>query len=285
MRSALAALVLAVVLAGCSGSGDGAGTTTAPGPTFGPAASNAASGAIDARFDVGGHELHLACRGAGSPTLVYLHGLGGDSSDALPIYAPLTNRIRVCVYDRLNAGKSGSDAGRHTGADSLRDLHALLEAADVRGPYLLVGFSFGGLLATMYAGTYPDQVKGILMLDASLPTDAEVDRLVPAADRPQVIAEAEGNQERVQFYRTLDQAKALLKRVPDVPVTYMAAEPVDLPTTWPVEKMRAFILAKQTEFVDRFPQGRLVRVRSSHDIDLEMPDRVLQEIERILARS
>jgi hypothetical protein len=65
----------------------------------------------------------------------------------------------------------------------------------------------------------------------------------------------------------------------------MAAEPVDLPTTWPVEKMRAFILAKQTEFVDRFPQGRLVRVRSSHDIDLEMPDRVLQEIERILARS
>jgi hypothetical protein len=47
--------------------------------------------------------------------------------------------------------------------------------------------------------------------------------------------------------------------------------------------MRAFIRAQQTEFVGRFPRGRLVRVRSSHDIDLERPDLVLQEAERILA--
>jgi hypothetical protein len=105
----------------------------------------------------------------------------------------------------------------------------------------------------MYAGTYPDEVKGILMIDSNLPTDAEVDQLVPEADRPQVVAEVEGNQERVEVYRTLDQAKALLGK------------------------------GQQTEFVGRFPQGRLVRVRSSLDIDLERPDLVLQEAERILA--
>jgi pimeloyl-ACP methyl ester carboxylesterase len=150
-------------------------------------------------------------------------------------------------------------------------------------PRLLVGFSFGGLLATMYAGTYPDQVTGILMLDASLPTDDEVDQLVPQADRPQVVAEVEGNQERVEFYRTLDQAKALLGKVPDVPVTYMAAQPVELPATWPVKKMRGLHPCQADRVRRQVPQGRLVRVKSSHDIDLELPERVLQEAERILS--
>lgn len=106
--------------------------------------------------------------------------------------------------------------GRHTGADSVRDLHALLAAADVRGPYMLLGFSLRGLLAAMYAGTYPDEVMGILMLDASLPTDDQVDALIPAGMRAQVEAEQEGNAERVEFYRTLDQAGARLDTVPDV---------------------------------------------------------------------
>ena len=282
MRRTVAMLVLAVLLAGCSGAGDGGDSNA----TASPATTQAtATGTIDGMFDVGGHKLHLECQGSGSPTLVYLHGLGGNSEGAASIYAPLTDRIRVCVYDRLNAGRSDSEGDRHTGADSVQDLHALLDAAAVRGPYLLLGFSFSGLLATMYAGTYPNQVMGILLLDSSLPTDAEVDQLIPKAERAQAVAEGEANPERVEFYRTLDQAKALVGKVPDVPVTYMAAEPVDLPSTWPVKRMRAFIRTQQTEFVGRFRQGRLVRVRSPHDIDLAMPGRVLQEVEKILSSS
>jgi pimeloyl-ACP methyl ester carboxylesterase len=92
-----------------------------------------------------GHKLHLRCVGTaspGSPTIVYLHGLGGDGSDVESINTQLASQARVCTYDRLNVGRSDSDPGRHTGADSVRDLHALLEAAGVPGPYLLVGFSF-----------------------------------------------------------------------------------------------------------------------------------------------
>jgi pimeloyl-ACP methyl ester carboxylesterase len=131
----------------------------------------------------------------------------------------------------VNVGRSDSDPGRHTGADSVRDLHALLEVAGVPGPYLLVGFSFGGLLAVMYAGTYPDQVMGLLSLDGSLPTDDKVDQLIPAGERDQVMAEQEANRERVEFYRTVDQAKALVAKVPDVPVTYMAARRSSCPRT------------------------------------------------------
>ena len=164
----------------------------------------------------------------------------------------------------------------------MQDLHALLAAAEVEGPYLLIGFSFGGLLAAMYAGTHPDNVMGVLMLDASLPTDDEVDALIPADMRAEVKADQEANPERVDFYRTLDQAKPLVDSIPDVPMTYIAAEPVELPSEWPVERMRKVIRAKQSAFVDRFPQGRLVPVKSSHNVDLDQPELVIAEVNRIL---
>jgi pimeloyl-ACP methyl ester carboxylesterase len=170
-------------------------------------------------------------------------------------------------------GRSDRAAGRHTGADSVRDLHALLDAAGVPGPYLLVGFCFGGLLAIMYAATYPDQVMGMVSLDGSLPTDDQVDRLIPKDEREQVMAEQDRNQESVDFYRTTDQATALVAKVPDVPVTYLAARPVELPPNWPVKPMQAFIRTKQVQFTETVPNGRLVEVQSSHDI---------KEINRIL---
>jgi pimeloyl-ACP methyl ester carboxylesterase len=278
VRRVVTILVLTVLLASCSG----ADSTTTPPPATTQAA---ATGQIDGSFDVGGYKLHLRCEGKGSPgspTVVYLHGLGGDGSDIKSINAQLASQVRVCTYDRLNVGRSDSDPGRHTGADSVRDLHNLLEAGRVPGPYLLVGFSFGGLLAIMYAGTYPDQVMGLVSLDGSLPTDDQVDQLIPKDEREQVMAEQDANRESVDFYRTLDQAKALVAKVPDVPVTYLAARPVELPPNWPVQRMRAFIHAKQVQFTKAVPKGRLVEVQSSHDIDLEEPELVIKEINRIL---
>ena len=67
--------------------------------------------------------------------------------------------------------------------------------------------------------------------------------------------------------------------------TYMAAVPVELPQEWPVARMRALIRVKQAEFVARFRQGRLVTVRSSHDIDLERPGLVVAEVNRLPAGS
>jgi pimeloyl-ACP methyl ester carboxylesterase len=283
MRRIVLILVAAVLLGSCSGASDGADSDATPAPATTQAA---ASGEIDGSFDVGGHSLYLRCAGTGSPgspTVVYLHGLGGDGSDVKSINAQLAGKARVCTYDRLNVGRSDSDAGRHTGADSVADLHALLDAAGVSGPYLLVGFSFGGLLAIMYAATYPDQVMGLISLDGSLPTDDQVDQLIPAAEHTQAMAEQEANQERVEFYRSVDQAKKLVAKVPDVPVTYLAARPVELPPNWPVKRMQAFIAAKQVEFTKTVPNGRLVEVQSSHDIDLEQPELVIQEVQRILA--
>jgi hypothetical protein len=123
---------------------------------------------------------------------------------------------------------------------------------------------------------------GLVSLDGSLPTDDQVDQLIPKDEREQVMAEQEGNQESVEFYRTTDEAKPLVTKVPDVPVTYLAARPVELPPNWPVKKMQAFIAAKQLQFTKAVPNGRLIEVQSSHDIDLEQPELVIKEINRVL---
>ena len=65
----------------------------------------------------------------------------------------------------------------------------------------------------------------------------------------------------------------------------MAAEPVEPPANRPVERMRTFIRAKQTEFVNRLRKGRLVPVKSSHNIDLDEPELVIAEVDRIVANS
>jgi hypothetical protein len=70
---------------------------------------------------------------------------------------------------------------------------------------------------------------GLVSLDGSLPTDDQADRLLPEDERAQVRAEEEASQERVEFCRTPDQAEALVAKVPDVAVTYLAARPVELP--------------------------------------------------------
>ncbi len=81
----------------------------------------------------------------------------------------LAGVTRVCRYDRANnqSGRSDPVATPRTAADVVADLHALLRAADVPGPYVLAGPSVAGLFVRLYAATYPDDVVGLVLVDAS----------------------------------------------------------------------------------------------------------------------
>lgn len=285
MRRLIAAsMLMMVLLAGCSGAdGDTARNEVS---SSGAPTSQAAPGEVNGKFDVGDYQLYLTCKGTGSPTVVYLHGLGGGGtvSEVMEGLAPrLTGWHRFCSYDRVNTGQSDRQEDQHTGADSVRDMHTLLAAADVRGPYLLLGWSWGGLLASMYAGTYPDDVMGVLLLDSSLFNDEEVDALIPADEFARLKVEWEAAEREDIYPTTLDQAKQVVRSIPDVPVTYMAAELGEYPPTWPAKRMKTLYRAKQREFVDQFTKGRLVPVKSSHDIGREQPELVVAEVQRIVS--
>jgi len=124
--------------------------------------------------DVGPYRLHLECTGTGAPTVIVEPG-GGASAATLGLIAPeVARQTTVCIYDR--AGKGWSDAAPTApdAAQTATDLHTLLERADVAGPYVLAGHSFGGLYVMRYAAQYPDEVAGMVLIDSTAPNHTPV---------------------------------------------------------------------------------------------------------------
>jgi pimeloyl-ACP methyl ester carboxylesterase len=122
-------------------------------------------------IDVGGHRLYVECTGTGSPVVVLQSGLGESSSYWGRIAPALAPSTTVCAYDRAGHGRSDTAAAPQDGIALATDLHTLLERADVPGPYVLVGHSSGGPYVRAFAARYPDQVAGMVLLDAQ-PADA-----------------------------------------------------------------------------------------------------------------
>ena len=120
-------------------------------------------------IDVGGHRLHLSCTGSGSPTVVLEPGHGEVSSAMAWITAGVAQDSRVCVYDRAGKGWSDPADGPQDAVQTATDLHTLLDRANIPGPYVLAGHSFGGLYVLTFAAQYPDQVAGLVLLDSTAP--------------------------------------------------------------------------------------------------------------------
>jgi pimeloyl-ACP methyl ester carboxylesterase len=173
-----------------------------------------------------------------------------------------------------------------TGKDGVADLHALLAAADVAGPYLLLGASFGGLLADMYAATYPDDVVGMVLLDALLPDYLTHElRYIPTAHRELKPNIWKQDPEQYDLLTTFRQALALQGNEPSVPVTYIGIKRFDIPRSWPYKVIHAAGRKNQRDFVARFSPGRLIIVDTPHYMEPVIPGRIAREVKRVIANS
>lgn len=121
-------------------------------------------------IDVGDHRLFLSCTGSGEPTVILEPGLGGTSAAWGWIAPTVAAHTRVCVYDRAGRGRSEPAPEPQDGDQIATDLHTLLERAGVTGPLVVVGHSLGGLYVLDYAARYPQQVAGMVLVDATPPT-------------------------------------------------------------------------------------------------------------------
>lgn len=118
---------------------------------------------------VNGHRLYLNCVGHGTPTVVLFNGLGERTPSWAWVQPTVSSSTRVCTYDRAGEGWSRGAPGARDGRQLASDLHGLLAAAHVPGPYVLAGHSVGGIYALLYAANYPGQVAGVALLDSSTP--------------------------------------------------------------------------------------------------------------------
>ena len=118
---------------------------------------------------VDGHRLFLNCVGSGSPTVVLFNGLGERTPSWAWVQSAVARQTRVCAFDRAGQGWSGKAPERQDGHQLAADLHGLLSAAHVPGPYVLAGHSVGGTYALAYAMDYPKETAGVALIDSASP--------------------------------------------------------------------------------------------------------------------
>jgi pimeloyl-ACP methyl ester carboxylesterase len=144
--------------------------------------------------DVGGWRLHINCTGTASPqtpTVILESGIGDFSVEWSLVQPGVSKFARVCSYDRAGDGWSEMGPFPRTYKQIVYELHALVERAGERPPFVLVGQSYGGWLVRVYRSTYPSDVAGMVFVDAG-----------------------DDNPERITRDGTVVRADALVKGVP-----------------------------------------------------------------------
>jgi pimeloyl-ACP methyl ester carboxylesterase len=141
-----------------------------------------ASGNFAGLVDIGARrKMFLECRGSGSPTVILESGYRNDADiwstplehGMKTVFPEVAKFTRVCAYDRPGTFLDADHLGRstpvpmpRTAHDLVSDLHALFQKAHVPAPYVFAAHSFGGIFARLYASTYPDEVVGMVLVDA-----------------------------------------------------------------------------------------------------------------------
>jgi pimeloyl-ACP methyl ester carboxylesterase len=112
--------------------------------------------------------MFLNCTGkASGPTVILEAGTGGTSEVWTAVQTEVEKSAIVCSYDRLGLGRSDKLAVAHTADEIVSDLHRLLQAASIRGPYLSVAHSIGGIYTRKYADLYPAEVAGVVLVESA----------------------------------------------------------------------------------------------------------------------
>ncbi|MGI9031552.1 MAG: alpha/beta fold hydrolase [Ilumatobacteraceae bacterium] len=291
--------------------------TTLPAP-------DAMAGDVAGLLEVSGRSLHLDCNGTGSPTVILQSGFGnaGDiwsfaEADPPAVQPGLASSNRVCSYDRPGSlittttaangtvtsadtpkpGRSETAPMPRDPADVVTELHDLRAAADVPGPYALVGHSLGGALNVLYARTYPDEVRALVIVDSPLPplrglvTPQHWEELAILAIPPDAVPGYE--LESYDLGKLFDEIEAAppLADIAVIVITRgeirMNEDPipdgVEL-TAADVEALNEAQRQGQAAFAASVPGAKQIRVPgTTHYVQTQRPDAVIEAIREVIA--
>jgi pimeloyl-ACP methyl ester carboxylesterase len=233
--------------------------------------------ARDRIIAVNGQNLSIEIFGADSPNVVFEAGLGNDMSTWKAVAGPVASFARVVLYDRAGLGRSVPLANRQaaiTADAAAANLHALLAAAELRPPYILVGHSLGGLYVQMFARKYPKEVGGALLLDAASPeAPSELKTRARLAPGTAAYLEEEGIAES---NRQILNAGPF----PAIPLIVIAA--TDHGPFFKSWEPTLFKLQRQLAALS--PRASLVVAQGSgHDVQLDRPAMVIDAIRHLVA--
>ena len=245
------------------------------------------AGDVQGLIEVGGHRLFIRCTGEGSPTVVLDAAARVTSETWNQVQPGVASSTRVCSYDRAGLGQSDPGPVPRTSHTMVEELRTLLRNASVEGPYVLVGHSLGGLNMHLFARLHPDEVVGVVLVDA---TPAEIlDRFgeVLTPEQLQMVFPGPARfAEGVDFRASLAQVKAA-PAFPNVPLVVLARTIFPPgPPGFPNEELNRRWDEMQAAQAGLSSSSQLIFVEGAgHFIHLERPEVVIEAILRVVEQA
>lgn len=262
------------------------------------------------------HRLYMYCTGEGSPTVVFDSGIGGSSLEWMEVQNRLQGTLRTCAYDRAGYGWSDPGPAPRTTEQVASELRVMLERTGERPPYVLVGHSFGGFTARYYAAQHPEEVVGLVLVDASHTDQADlrdpaqgaavagpitVNPVKPAAESdgnalPESVIEQMSylNTRRKAIFTQMDELKhfqasaaqvAEAGALPEVPLVVLSRGRRAWPEGAEGDAQEALWESKQQDLVKLSALGVHRHAESSaHNIPVEEPSAVVAAILEVTGR-
>jgi pimeloyl-ACP methyl ester carboxylesterase len=262
-------------------------------------------------IDVGGVSMHIYCTGEGGPTVILDAGLGQGTVYWSQVQEGISKLTRVCSYDRAGMGWSESGPMPRTYMKVTEELHALLASSGEAGPFVLVGHSAGAHTVRFFTQNFPNEVAGIVLVDAANERVLTQENLAPGVKMMQDAVLAA----RLGYFRINEDSLAMMAgtEIPSelksylhinynsktfatsadeliaMPVTAAALEPTKYEGAW--KDIPAIVLTADNEngrmlgmpehhrqLAALSAKGEQIFVNSSHNIHMDQPDVVIEAI-------
>ena len=224
----------------------------------------------------------LVVAGSGSPTVVFESGIGQGKRNWAPVFNRVSEITRAVVYDRAGYGQSEVSAMPRDGLQIMLELRDMLRTEGIVPPYVLVGHSLGGTMVKLFAKTWPNEVAGVVLVDARheeftqrcrqvgvnrllyQPPEAFLNML-PAVPRAEVLAAP----------LTLKQARRA-GSFPDVPLIVLTQS--NAASRWPSSLGKVWE-ASQRKMATMSALGRIKVVGDAgHNLHMDRPDVVVRAV-------
>ncbi|NII09485.1 alpha/beta fold hydrolase [Oleiagrimonas sp. C23AA] len=244
----------------------------------------------DVPVDRGAYTLQAQVQGDGPVVVVFESGFGQGPGVWKDVITDLGAQCRCIAYARAGLGRSGTDGKAKTIKEHVADLSAVIDTLVPKGRVVLVGHSYGGLLATEYARRHPQRLQGLVLVDPAT-WGQRHDTL--KADRARVLADDKAllamlPPKMAADYRILvaqlESPDATRARImPDVPVALLTSTRVaDKPFVFEeTSRGKALWKAEHAALFATFSRGTHRYVATGHNIEREQPQAVVEAIRSV----
>ncbi|WP_249312923.1 alpha/beta fold hydrolase [Lederbergia citrea] len=218
---------------------------------------------------------------ASNPTIVFESGFGWNLNNWLPIKDEVSTFANLFMYDRDGIGKSDrSEKPKHS-LQIVENLRCLLKKANIKAPYILVGHSFGGIIIRLYAGKYPEEVAGVILIDSSH-EDQNI-KMVPFWDKELQEDYFKGfslESSLSTFEESLEQVRSV-NSLGTIPLTVLTggSQPHHTPESW------VYWTTFQKELVNMSLNSKHIIVENAgHAIHIDNPNAVVEAIREMVMK-